>query len=160
MSNSVTISGVGDVRGVKQLSYVGHGVIKTRPKDELGVRLSYIFTKLSDVVAQYRPDIAAIEDIFVNAKNPRSTLKLGCARGAALVALRITIEGVEIKEFPPTIVKRYVSGYGLADKDLVAQRVKMILGKECPAVSKDGADALAIAICGSCSCNNPLYKAA
>jgi crossover junction endodeoxyribonuclease RuvC len=123
-------------------------VIKTSPKDELGARLSYIFEEVSEVVEQYHPDIGAIEDLYVNAKNPRSTLKLGCARGAAFTAM--SSNGLSVKEHPPTIVKKAVSGYGLADKDLVAQRVKMILGSDCPVVSKDGADALAIAICSSC----------
>jgi crossover junction endodeoxyribonuclease RuvC len=53
-----------------------------------------------------------------------------------------------VNEYPPTIIKKAVSGYGLADKDLVANRVMMILGSDCPVVSKDSADALAIAICG------------
>jgi Holliday junction resolvasome RuvABC endonuclease subunit len=87
-------------------------------------------------------------------------LKLGAAKEAAFVALVVTIEGVEIKELLPTIVKKVVSGYGLADKGLVASRVMMILGKRCPAVEKDAANVLAIAICGSRLCHKLISQAA
>jgi crossover junction endodeoxyribonuclease RuvC len=82
--------------------------------------LSYIFQGVSEIVGQYHPDIGAIEDLYVNALNPRSTLKLGAARGVALVAM--SSKGLSVSEYSPTIVKKVVSGYGLADKDLVAQR--------------------------------------
>jgi crossover junction endodeoxyribonuclease RuvC len=104
--------------------------------------------------------MGAIEDLYVNALNPRSTLKLGCARGAAFTAMsskQSQLVGLRVKEYAPTVVKKVVSGYGLADKNLAANRVMMLLGKSCPAVTKDAADALAIAICGSC---NKLPKAA
>ena len=92
VSNPVTISGIGDVHGqtrlaVRQLSYIAHGVIKTKPSNELGVRLNHIFQEVSEVVEQCHPDIGAIEDLYVNALNPRSTLKLSCARGSALTAM-------------------------------------------------------------------------
>jgi crossover junction endodeoxyribonuclease RuvC len=134
---------MGDVRGIRELSYIAHGVIKTKPHDELGVRLNHIFEGVSEVVDQYKPDVGAIEDLYVNALNPRSTLKLGCARGTAFTAMsgkQSQLVGLSVKEYAPIVVKKTVSGYGLADKNLVANRVMLILGKSCPIVTKDAAD--------------------
>jgi crossover junction endodeoxyribonuclease RuvC len=145
-----------------RLSFIGCGVIKTNPKEiELGKRLNIIFDGVSEVIDQYQPNTGAIEDLYMNHLNPRSTLKLGYARGVAITAM--SKKGLNVKEFAPTIVKKTVSGYGMADKGMVANRVMMILGKNCPLVSKDAADALAIAISGSCfdklsNIKNTLYS--
>lgn len=133
--------GVIDVAGTR-LSHVANGQIKGGQGD-LGARLLVIFDQLAGIIAAHAPDTAAIEQTFVN-KDGAGTLKLGQARGAALVALARA--GLSIGEYAPNAVKKTVVGVGHADKNQVAHMVAMQL----PGVhlsGPDAADALAIAIC-------------
>ena len=125
-----------------KLKYIASGVIKmdTRPFPE---RLHTIFTDISDIITEFEPDASAIEDIFMG-KNAASALKLGQARGAAIVAC--TRFQLPVAEYSARKVKLALVGKGQAEKNQVQQMVKSILGlSKVPA--EDAADALAIAIC-------------
>ena len=103
-----------------------------------------IHSRLAALLAECRPDCVAIENLF-HAANVRSALKLGHARGVAMLA---AVEaGVPVVEYTPAEVKRSVVGYGRAEKHQVQQMVKLILGLAAPPTPHDAADALAVAIC-------------
>jgi crossover junction endodeoxyribonuclease RuvC len=96
------------------------------------------------LLAQYRPDCVAIEDVF-HARNVRSALKLGQARGVALLAA--SEAGLPVVEYAPAAIKRAVVGYGRAEKQQVQHMIKWLLGLDEPPRPHDAADALAVAIC-------------
>jgi crossover junction endodeoxyribonuclease RuvC len=107
-------------------------------------KLLQIHIRLSALLADCRPDCVAIENLF-HAVNVRSALKLGHARGVAMLA---AVEaGVPVVEYTPAEVKRAVVGYGRAEKHQVQQMVKLILGLAERPSPHDAADALAVAIC-------------
>jgi crossover junction endodeoxyribonuclease RuvC len=107
-------------------------------------RLLAIHSGLSALILECRPDCVAIENLFF-ATNVRSALKLGHARGVAVLA---AVEaGVPIVEYTPAEIKRAVVGYGRAEKPQVQQMVKHLLGLAAPPTPDDAADALAVAIC-------------
>lgn len=126
-----------------RLSFVACGTITSTATDELAGRLVELHDGLVAVVAAHAPDEAAVEHTFVNT-NPTSTLKLGQARGVALLVPARA--GLSVAEYAPNAVKKAIVGAGHADKDQVQHMVKILLPK---AVWKgaDAADALAIAIC-------------
>jgi len=125
-----------------RLSHVGNGVCKSSG-DDLARRLLSLHEQLSDVLARFMPDQAAIEQTFVN-KDGAGTLKLGQARGVALLAAAQF--GLPIGEYAPNRVKKTVVGVGHADKVQVMHMVKLQL-PGCDPQGPDAADALAIAIC-------------
>ena len=134
--------GVIDVEG-NYLSAVANGTVCAPDKDDLATRLQYIFSHLTDIIALHRPNECAIEETFVN-KNPASTLKLGHARAAAMLAA--SNAGLGVSEYTPNAVKKAVVGAGHADKHQVETMVAMLLPGH-KAASSDAADALAVAIC-------------
>jgi crossover junction endodeoxyribonuclease RuvC len=120
------------------------GAITAPPDAGLPQRLSNIFRELSALLQKARPDCVAIEDLF-HAANARSALKLGHARGVAMLA---AVEaGCEVVEYTPAEVKRAVVGYGRAEKPQVQMMVKLLLGLAAAPSPHDAADALAVAIC-------------
>jgi crossover junction endodeoxyribonuclease RuvC len=107
-------------------------------------RLLAIHTRLAALLEESHPDFVAIENLFF-AANVRSALKLGHARGVAMLA---AVEaGVPVVEYTPAEIKRAVVGYGRAEKHQVQQMVKLVLGLSSPPAPHDAADALAVAIC-------------
>lgn len=133
--------GVIDVSG-SRIVHVANGVCHGVGV-ALADRLLVLHEALSDVVARYEPDTAAIEQTFVN-KDGAGTLKLGQARGVAMLTVAQT--GISIGEYAPNAVKKAVVGVGHAEKAQVEHMVKLQL----PGVRLQGADAtdaLAIAIC-------------
>ena len=137
----ITGFGVIEKTGNK-LGYVASGCIKTDAKASLPTRLGTIYAGLSELVAQYQPDQAVVEIIFVNV-NPQSTLLLGQARGAAITAL--VASGLEVAEYTALQVKQAVVGNGHADKIQVQHMVRRLLSLPGDP-SPDAADALACAI--------------
>ncbi|MFW2365739.1 MAG: crossover junction endodeoxyribonuclease RuvC [Desulforhopalus sp.] len=138
----VTGYGVIDA-GLGRLHFVACGVVKTTPKFPFSHRLNEIFEGINEVVQLHGPAIAAVEDVFL-ASNPRSALKLGHARGAAVVAAMQN--GLTVFDYSPRVVKQAVVGYGQADKAQVQHMVRVLLSLS-RAPSSDAADALAVAIC-------------
>ncbi len=126
----------------QRLAYLASGCIKTDPGSSLPSRLGTIHAELRLLVAQHRPDQAAVEIVFVNV-NPQSTLRLGQARGAAITAL--VVSGLEVAEYTALQVKQAVVGNGHADKVQVQHMVRRLLSLPADP-SPDAADALACAI--------------
>ena len=125
-----------------RLRRVACGVIELDKRAPLSERLRVIYDSLDEIVDQHQPMAVAIEDIFF-AKYPNAALKLGHARGVALlVAAR---HQLPIGEYPPAVVKRTVAGRGRAEKAQVARLVAVVLGLTDP-LQSDAADALAVAI--------------
>ena len=134
--------GVIEAQG-NRLRFIADGVVQPNPALSLGERLKEVFLEVQGIVAAYAPDECAIEDTFVN-KNPVSTLKLGHARAAAMLAPAVA--GIMVAEYKPNLVKKSVVGAGHADKIQVAAMMRVLL-PGCAIGSKDAADALAVAVC-------------
>lgn len=126
-----------------QLHFIACGVIKTTTRYPFAHRLNEIFEGINEVVQVHGPAIAAVEDVFL-AANPRSALKLGHARGAAVVAAMQN--GLAVFDYSARAVKQAVAGYGQADKKQVQHMVRVLLSLS-GSPSGDAADALAVAIC-------------
>lgn len=126
-----------------RLSHVANGVIPSDASGDLAARLVELKLGIDGVIAAHRPDHAAVEESLAN-KNPSSTLKLGMARGVAL--LTAALNGLPVSEYLPMIVKKSVVGTGHAAKQQVETMVRHLL-PGCEIASPDAADALAIAIC-------------
>ena len=107
-------------------------------------KLNAIHDGLATLLARHRPDCVAIENIF-HARNVRSALKLGEARGVALLAA--SEAGLPVVEYAPAVIKRAIVGYGRAEKQQVQHMVKLLLGLDAPPSPHDVADALAVALC-------------
>lgn len=138
----ITGWGIIDVQG-SHLSYIAHGIIESKEQEDLSSRLVSLYIQLMDVIQSYAPNEAAVEETFVNC-NPLSALKLGMARGVILLAPAHA--GLPVGQYAANKVKKSVVGVGHADKAQVAMMVGRLLPK-CGSVTKDAADALAIAIC-------------
>ena len=120
------------------------GTISSPASTAFPDRLLAIHLRLTALIAECRPDCVAVESLFF-ATNVRSALKLGHARGVAVLA---AVEaGVPVFEYTPAEVKRAVVGYGRAEKPQVQQMVKLMLGLNVVPSPHDAADALAVAIC-------------
>jgi crossover junction endodeoxyribonuclease RuvC len=120
------------------------GAISAVPADSFANRLARIHRELAALLTACRPECVAIENLF-HAANARSALKLGHARGVAMLAA--VQAGCEVVEYTPAEIKRAVVGYGRAEKQQVQQMIKLLLGLDAPPSPHDAADALAVAIC-------------
>ena len=137
------ITGYGIVRQQgSKFSYIGSGCIRT-PEADLSIKLNTIFDGLREIIQQYQPETFAIEQVFL-AHNPDSALKLGQARGAAIIAA--TQAELPVFEYSARQIKQAVVGSGGADKTQVQHMVQHIL-KLTGRPQADAADALAVAIC-------------
>lgn len=146
--------GVVESDGVR-LSYVASGLIKSTTDADLAYRLRELFEGIVSVIASFKPHEAAVEETFVN-DNARATLKLGQARGIALLAPAMS--GLAVAEYPPNLVKKSVVGAGHAEK----RQIKAMIGFLLPRArvgSADEADALAIAICHANHRTSPQARA-
>jgi len=138
--------GIIETRG-SRLSHVANGVCRSTGQD-LAQRLLSLHTQLSAVLAEHAPQVAAIEQTFVN-KDGVATLKLGQARGVALLVPAQA--GLRVSEYAPNTVKKTVVGVGHADKTQVLHMVRLQL-PQTEIAGPDAADALAIAICHAHHC--------
>ena len=133
--------GVIDVSG-SRLVHVANGVCRSEGED-LAQRLLSLYRQLTEIVARFAPDAAAVEQTFVN-KDAVGTLKLGQARGVAMLVPAQA--GIAVGEYAPNAVKKAVVGVGHAGKQQIDHMVRLLLpGVEI--AGPDAADALAIAIC-------------
>ncbi len=133
--------GIIEVEGTR-LTFVACGAVTSSDKAPLAERLRALHDGLARVVQDFAPDEAAVEETFVN-KDPQSTLKLGQARGIALLVPALA--GLHVAEYPANLVKKTVVGAGHADKKQIGMMVKVLLPKAAPE-TEDAADALAVAI--------------
>lgn len=143
----ITGYGVVELQG-QRLIPIEFGAIKLTKYATFTERLEALYKGILTAVESSKPDYGSIEKIFM-AKNANSALKLGHARGVALLALHHCNLGID--EYSPTNIKKSVVGYGHADKQQVTKMVSFLLGlKKAP--QTDAADALAIAICHLNTC--------
>ena len=133
--------GVIESDGVR-LSYVASGTVESNAREGLPGRLKQIYEGLSHILADHAPEEAAVEQTFVN-RDASATLKLGQARGMAMLAPAMT--GIGVAEYAPNAVKKTVTGSGHAQKQQIRAMIKQLLPLAKPN-SEDAADALAIAI--------------
>lgn len=134
--------GVIEVDG-SRLRHVANGVVAPDPAGDLAGRLLALHEGLAAILAEFAPHEAAVEETLAN-RNPASTLKLGMARGTALVGAALA--GIPVCEYLPMVVKKAVVGTGHAGKGQVAMMVARLL-PGCDIATADAADALAVAIC-------------
>ncbi|HPS65745.1 MAG TPA: crossover junction endodeoxyribonuclease RuvC, partial [Ignavibacteria bacterium] len=132
---------------------IGYGVVKLSYKDPLTVRLKKIYDDLMIIIGNYKPDCLSIETAFYG-KNIQSTLKLGQARGVAILAALNS--GMEVTEYSPREVKKSVTGNGASSKNNVLNYVKSILVMNENPAYIDSSDALAVALCHFFSQGNSL----
>ena len=147
--------GVVESDGVR-LAYVASGLVTSDDGDDLAYRLRAIFEGVTSVISAFQPSEAAVEETFVN-ENPRATLKLGQARGMALLAP--AMKGLRVAEYQPNLIKKAVVGAGHAEKKQVQAMIGFLLPKA-KFESADEADALAIAICHANHRTSPQARAA
>lgn len=139
--SKITGFGIIDISNEKNV-YVNSGCIRL-PDEALSVRLKHIFQNVSALLDEYKPDEFVIEEVFL-AKNANSALKLGQARGAAIVAA--SLQDLGVHEYAARRVKQSVVGNGNADKEQVQSMVQLLLTLSSKPQA-DAADALAIALC-------------
>lgn len=137
----ITGYGVIDSNGRHSL-HVAHGCVRIDAPDIAG-KLGVIFRGVDDVIEEFRPQVVAIEQVFV-ARNPGSALKLGQARGAAICAA--VMRGLEVAEYSPRSIKQAVVGSGAADKAQVQHMISRLLNLKVT-LPADAADALGVSLC-------------
>lgn len=138
-----------------RLVHVDNGVLFLDDDADLSIRLVDLCHRLNDVILRYRPEAAAVEDVFVQ-RGARSALILGQARGAVLATLGLA--GLRVTSVSTSLVKLRVAGRGRADKGQVAEMVRALLGlPEVP--FEDAADALAVAISVAGGVQSPVPSA-
>jgi crossover junction endodeoxyribonuclease RuvC len=125
-----------------RLSHIANGQLKTDSGAPLPERLADLARQLEALIAEHAPEVAAVEEVFVN-KNPQSTLKLGQARGVVLMCAARA--GIGVGEYAPRLVKKAVVGTGGAEKAQVHAMVSRLL-PGAKIAGPDAADALAVAI--------------
>ena len=141
-------TGVGIISGAGQnIKYLGHKLIKTDSKMPLPERLATLINGLDEVIKEFKPNIAAIEDVFVS-QNAKSALLLGQARGALIAT--VMNNKIPMYEFTALQIKKAVTGYGKAEKEQVRKMVELQLKIQVnQKVQLDVTDALGCAICVS-----------
>ncbi len=126
------------------LQMITLGVITTPAKTPLPSRLQTIHNELKEIVAEYEPEAAAVEELFFS-RNARTAMSVGHARGVILLTLADS--NLPIAEYTPMQIKQAVTGYGNADKHQVQEMVRMLLALSETPRPDDAADAAAVAIC-------------
>lgn len=122
--------------------FIACGRVTTKASEPLPQRLVVLASGLGDVIAAHKPEVAAVEEVFVNV-NAKSSIKLGQARGVCLLVP--SQHGLEVHEYAARLVKKSLVGKGGAEKEQVAHMVKVLLPAAGPK-SADAADALAVAL--------------
>lgn len=140
--------GVIDVETNGKISLVDAGVIRTPVKEDDAVRLQTIFDELSDIIAQNKPTIMAVEKLFF-ARNVTTAMTVAQARGVVLLLGQQN--KLILHEYTPMQIKQAITGYGKADKKQMQEMVRVLLGLQEAPKPDDAADALAAAITCSMS---------
>ena len=131
-------------RDGREIELVSYGVVRTPAQMPMPERLRKLYHELRAVIAQAKPDVAAIEELFFS-RNVTTALSVGQARGVALLAAAEA--GLPVYEYKPMEVKQAVVGYGGATKEQVQEMVRVLLGLAEVPRPDDAADAAAVAIC-------------
>ena len=144
--------GVVEDAGGTRVRYLAHGVLALTEEGPIEGRLRALHDGLARELSMHRPDVVAVEDVF-HARNARSALVLGQARGVALLAA--VQSGARVCSFAPSVIKQAVTGTGRAEKEQVGRMVAVLLGIAPLTGRLDASDALAAAICGLLRANEP-----
>jgi crossover junction endodeoxyribonuclease RuvC len=134
-----------------ELFIAGFDVITTSKDFPLADRLLVIYEELNDIIKNFKPDYAAVEELFF-AKNVKTAISVSHARGVILLALKAN--NIPFAEFAPNQVKIALTGYGKANKSQMQNAVKIVTGLSFIPKPDDAADAIAIAICGILTSRN------
>ena len=129
----------------REPAIVEAGVIQTDPRQPMARRLVRLHAELAELLKELRPDLAAIEKLYAHYQHPLTSILMGHARGAILLACGQA--GVEVQDFASTMVKRSLTGNGHASKEQVQQAVRMLCHLREVPQPPDVADAIAIALC-------------
>ena len=148
------VTGFGVVRADPRPTLVECGVIRTAPTQPLPERLRDIAEGVRELLARHRPDAMAVEAIFY-ARNVRTTIVLGHARGVILLAGAEA--GLPLHEYPPADIKKAITGTGAATKTQVQYMVSQLLRLKTPPQPADAADGVAAAL--TCALRQPLARA-
>lgn len=149
------VTGYGVVaRSGGAVSLIECGVIRTDPNTELPRRLKEIYDGISDVLTRHKVDVVAVEGVFYG-KNARTTVILGHARGAVLLAA--TMRDLQVAEYSPAEIKNAIAGTGRATKEQVQFMVQRLLRLKEPPRPNDAADGVAVALC---HCSTPAVLSA
>lgn len=141
----VAITGYGLLEGPADAPcLVASGVVTTPSAFSLSERLLVVHDELAALIARYRPQAAAVEELFFG-RNARTALAVGHGRGVALLALAEA--GLAVHEYTPMQVKQAVAGYGRAGKEQVQEMIRLLLHLEAAPQPDDAADAVAVAFC-------------
>ena len=148
--------GFGIIQGSKgSFASLAYGAIRTEAGLPLSERLEIIYNDLCEMLAQFRPDSVAIEELFFNTN---ITTGISVAHGRGVLLLACQQKGIPIFEYTPLQVKQSVVGYGRAEKRQVMDMVKRLLHLERIPHPDDAADALAIALCHGRAATSLLYQ--
>jgi crossover junction endodeoxyribonuclease RuvC len=129
---------------VSKYSLVECGVLTTDKASPMPDRLKKVYSMLMDVIAEFGPDVAAVEELYFNS-NAKTAIRVGEARGAAILACANA--GMPVHEYTPLQIKQALAGYGRADKRQIQEIVRRICGLAEAPKPDDAADAVAAAIC-------------
>lgn len=141
----VAITGYGLLEGpADEARLVSSGVVTTPSALSLPERLLVVHDELAALIARYRPQAAAVEELFFG-RNARTALAVGHGRGVALLTLAEA--GLDVHEYTPMQVKQAVVGYGRAGKEQVQEMIRLLLHLEAAPQPDDAADAVAVAFC-------------
>lgn len=140
---AITGWGIIELKDRSTTKLVSCGCIKTKSDQSLDKRLVEIFDDLQKIISEYKPDVAAIEELFF-AKNVKTAIAVGHGRGAAMLA--VAKAKIHIYEYTPLQVKQAVVGYGRAEKAQVQEMLKLLLGTKDIPKQDDTSDALAVAL--------------
>lgn len=135
--------GVIDMKG-NHFDLCGYGAVTTDSSMDMPDRLKHLYTQIMEIIREYEPDVASIEELFFNT-NSKTAILVGQARGVAILACANS--GLELKEYTPLQIKQGLVGYGRAEKKQIQAMVKTILNLSEIPKPDDAADALAAAIC-------------
>jgi len=135
--------GIVDLRGNK-FEPVAYGAVTTDKDMDMPDRLKHLYSRLMEIILEYRPEVASVEEQFFN-RNTTTAIQVGQARGVAILACANS--GLEVYEYTPPQIKQALVGYGRAEKQQVQAMVKMILNLREVPKPDDTADALAAAVC-------------
>ena len=138
-----------DFEGREILEVVNYGIVETKKGLERGVRLGEIYSDLCEIFEEFKPEVAGVE-LLIFCNNAKTAMKVGEARGVALLALNTC--GIETYDYTPLQVKSSICGYGQADKKQVQENVQRMCSLSSLPEPDDAADAIALAIC----CNDSI----
>ena len=150
------VTGYGVVRGGGAPSLIECGVIRTPARAPLAARLKDIFDGVAELIARHHPDVLAVEDVFF-ARNVRTTLVLGHARGVVLLAGERA--GIGVAEYSPATIKKTVVGRGAASKEQVQFMVARLLRLKHAPQPADAADGVACALTCVMTANHEMLRA-